>query len=371
MDSTRGRTDARRAKGGQSKPPAAAAPPPPPPNSHPIPASSPGKGKAVVNKHVVHPLPLAETDDSATEESEGERQGDDDDDEIEIIQNGSARLNTTPTAGANPSTSASASASGTAPRPSNTVNKRKQVEIVTDSDTDSDSTSSSSSSAQQVATIRSTKRRAGGRTGDATSVVASPASKRTKMNDDTGAQVQATSSSSSLHLSYKPGTDEGQPSSSSAITPWGNISRAEMEKERLARIAARERAGGGDTSTTEGSSTDTRKPVPSYAPYASSSLSSSSTSSRRTSNITTLASLGRTSEEDDTSVPPSHASSSSRGIASLASLASQNSQRRYWQGICRPTASIRHPGTEGFAFKDVVGDVSRERQRGSKARQTP
>ena len=124
-----------------------------------------------------------------------------------------------------------------------------------------------------------------------------------------------------------------------------------MEKERLARVAARQaaqQADGRDPSSVTGAVAGPSNNKP-----------TGSSSSVRVATLSTI----RASDETAPSLPQtqSNASSKSSGtskIGTLSSLAEKNKNTMYWNGIVRPTASKLHSGYECFTFADVVGNVS-------------
>lgn len=109
----------------------------------------------------------------------------------------------------------------------------------------------------------------------------------------------------------------------------GGISRAEMEKERLARAAARQ--------ATAGPSVSMQKVQP-----------TASTLTR----IATISSLAAAKGD-----APSTSSSHSNPIAGPSST-NIKKERLYWDGAILPTASQAHSGYDCLSFADVIGDVS-------------
>jgi len=151
----------------------------------------------------------------------------------------------------------------------------------------------------------------------------------------------------------------------------GGIDRAELERQRLARVAARQatqQADGKATSSVTGSTI----PHQTSASVSSSHQKSSTSTSSGGSRVATLSSLNDGSESTAPSLAPfspsnpapatSHSSSSASDkgkskFGTLSSLAVRGKQAKYWQGIVRPTSSRHHSGYECFSFKDMVGDV--------------
>lgn len=138
----------------------------------------------------------------------------------------------------------------------------------------------------------------------------------------------------------------------------GGVSRAEMEKERLARVAARQaaqQADGRNLSSVTGIRSSTTPVVASASKSASTSTSSK---------VATLSSLA-SSDETTPSLP--HTQSNGAKVAqtsrfgTLSGLAQKSKNTMYWDGIVRPTSSQFHSGYERFTFADVIGNVGLKR----------
>lgn len=131
----------------------------------------------------------------------------------------------------------------------------------------------------------------------------------------------------------------------------GGASRAEMEKERLARVAARQaaqQADGRDPSSVTGAVAGPSNNKP-----------TGSSSSVRVATLSTI----RASDETAPSLPQTQGNANSKPpgaskFGTLSSIAEKNKNTMYWNGIVRPTASRLHSGYECFTFADVVGNVS-------------
>lgn len=163
----------------------------------------------------------------------------------------------------------------------------------------------------------------------------------------------------------------------SATTQNGlaGLDRAAMERERLARMAAREKVNGASTALAGDARTATKLPA------------ASNPTSDRLARIATLSSLAesRGQTRSSASQANSHASSSSSGplyteasssssssngpprFGSMATLpgnqASEKlSKKRYKRGVLKPTASAHHTGYDCFRFQDIIGDVSGPRR---------
>lgn len=128
-----------------------------------------------------------------------------------------------------------------------------------------------------------------------------------------------------------------------------------MEKERLARVAARQaaqQADGRDPSSVTGSLSSTVASGPTSKPA-------------NTSNKNRVATLSSLNASDETAPSLPQTQSSTHGnfsgdtkIGTLSSLAAKGKNTMYWKGIVRPTSSRFHSGYECFNFADVVGNVS-------------
>lgn len=129
----------------------------------------------------------------------------------------------------------------------------------------------------------------------------------------------------------------------SASSMSGIPSRAEMEKERLARQAARQ-ALSGDSGDASSRRQIEVKPV-------------ATTLSR----ISTLSALAE-SRGDGVAAPASTSISNTGGaINGFASMAARQEAtgkaRRFWEGKLLPTSSRHHSGYDCLTFKDVIGDT--------------
>lgn len=120
-----------------------------------------------------------------------------------------------------------------------------------------------------------------------------------------------------------------------------------MEKQRLARVAARQaQQQANDSSTGVGAPTSSRLPGISARPSQG--------------RVATLSMLTETDEQTPI-LPQTRGKEDSASVSkfgTLAGLTKRNESVRYWKGIVRPTSSSSHAGYECFTFKDVVGDVS-------------
>ena len=163
--------------------------------------------------------------------------------------------------------------------------------------------------------------------------------KRKAENSDVIAQPVQSSKKAKID---EAATTNGAAVASASSMP-GIPSRAEMEKERLARQAARQALSGdsGDASS--------RRPVD-VKPVAT-------TLSR----ISTLSALAE-SRGDGSVAPSSTSNSKSQGaINGFASMAATQEaagkSRRFWDGKLLPTSSRHHSGYDCLTFKDVIGDT--------------
>ena len=129
-----------------------------------------------------------------------------------------------------------------------------------------------------------------------------------------------------------------------AVSSGGN-SRAEMERERLARQEARQATGLTNANPVATSSNPTTARLARIATLSSLAPKSGT--------IIESSSAIQTSSTNHTPYTTGKAK-----FGSLATLDSASKDRKFWTGVLRPTASNRHSGYEWFTFKDVLGDVS-------------
>jgi hypothetical protein len=144
----------------------------------------------------------------------------------------------------------------------------------------------------------------------------------------------------------------------------GGVDRAELERQRLARVAARQAAQQADGKVT---SSVTCSTLHHQASSSSSSSNKPSVSTSSGSRVATLSSLNSGSDSTTPTLPSTSTDSvvsgsrnSDKGksrFGTLSSLAEKGKNAKYWQGIVRPTSSRHHSGYECFTFKDMIGDV--------------
>ncbi|CAD6565006.1 MAG: hypothetical protein CYPHOPRED_005016 [Cyphobasidiales sp. Tagirdzhanova-0007] len=126
---------------------------------------------------------------------------------------------------------------------------------------------------------------------------------------------------------------------------FGKYTRAEMERDRLARQAARQASI---------SSFSSAPSAPSGMLRGNPVASSSNPTKDRLNRIATLASLAPSPSKTSSSLDSATVKTNS-GPLFMPEHASQ--AMHFWNGIIRPTASYRHSGYECFTFKDVIGDT--------------
>ena len=148
-----------------------------------------------------------------------------------------------------------------------------------------------------------------------------------------------------------------QPFANSALgatqAPLANESRVQLERERLARQAARAAATNATAGTPQASSTT--------AGVARTSAAVSVNTSKP--RFATFSSLSKADEEEQSGVgqgggSTATANGSGSRFGSMSTLAKGTKEARYWDGLCRPTSSRVHSGYECFSFADVLGPVS-------------
>jgi hypothetical protein len=239
-------------------------------------------------------------------------------------------------------------------------NKRKRE----DGDHDSSATELSDDEVQQPGNIRAGSTIASKPTSTQAPAATASVTAPKKIRQD----AAVISGSSTANDSKASGEIDIANTNSGSGKTLGGIDRAALERERLARQSAREAAnpsGSSSSFPTTSSSSNTT--------LSSQAITDNPTAERKA-RFATLASLAekegdspnssaakgkerQIGEEGGGASSSNTSGSSSSRFGSLETLKKRDKDRKFWNGIVRPTASSRHSGYECFTFADVLGNV--------------